>query len=583
MTVMRPLAPEEQMSPGIAGLSRQTKRATSGIYVAMLLCTVALVPFMLYMGSRYGTALVLSGLAAVVLMALTVRAPIFGFYTLAFAAVVIEQNPLTMPIGTDKLYIFSWPGRLSGLPERPIGFYMLALILIFSAIRLATRKGPAVRGGEMLWPFLAFLACVVMGIVHGLATGGNFRIIVLEVRPFWYLFATYLVAYNLVSEKRHIMTFLWILVIGTFVKALQGCYLVIVELHGHISGGANEIMAHEQSYFFVLVLLLVLLAILTKRMRALMWVAVASLPFLIIALLANNRRADYLAFVLGAVAVWLLAIATEKPRRKQLITSFITCVVVMSLYIVVFGVILGKTHTPISEPAVSVISVIHPSQTDARDLASNLYRYFEDADLQFTEKQNPILGYGFGKPFLQPDPLPNILALDPYYLYIPHNNVLWIWMRLGPLGYLAFWYLFGSAIVRAGAIMKRLQDPDLRMVAMFAVGAFIMEIPLAYGDYQIYFYRNVFFTGLLIGILLRLPAIDQKIAADRAEAEAARELKSRRSNITRPIGRQVASNPEEGATVRRRVPVGVGAGLAATRATHATELRSRYMARVWDP
>lgn len=583
MIVMQQLAPREQTKLSVTELRRQTQRATTGLYLGILLLTVGLAPFMVYLNGRYGMGLTLGGFAAVILIVLTARVPVFGFYALTFAAVVIEQDALTTPIGTDRLYIFSWPARLSGLPERPIGFYILAVILIFVAIRLATRKGLAVRGGALLWPFLAFLACVVMGIVHGMATGGDFRIIVLEIRPFWYLFTTYLIAYNLITEKRHVMTFFWILVIGTVFKALQGCYLVIVQLHGHISGAANEIMAHEQSYFFVLVLLIVLLSVLTKRMRAMMWIGIASSPFIIIALLANNRRADYFAFMLGAIAVWLLAIVSDAARRKQLITGFLICGAVAGMYILVFG----NIQTPISAPAMSIVSVIQPSKADVRDLESNLYRDFENADLQFTEKQNPILGYGFGKPFLQPDPLPNIIGLDPYYLFIPHNNVLWIWMRLGPLGYLAFWYLFAAAMVRAGVIMKKLRDPDLRMIAMFAVGAFIMEIPLAYGDYQIYFYRNIFFTGLLMGLLLRLPAIDDKMVADREAAEAEAERRSRRSPIAGPPSQQVASTPEEHAADRRdhrdrRTPVGARVSHASAR-EHAHRLHEQYMTRMWEP
>jgi len=37
-----------------------------------------------------------------------------------------------------------------------------------------------------------------------------------------------------------------------------------------------------------------------------------------------------------------------------------------------------------------------------------------------------------------------------------------------------------------------------------------MEIVVAYADYQLYAFRNVIYLGVLIGILLKLPAMDQK-------------------------------------------------------------------------
>lgn len=557
-------------------------RSVTPVFLVMLAVAVALAPFMMYTDLRYGVGLALGGLVAAILLVLTVRAPIFGFYALVFAAVVIEQDPLTTPIGTDTLDVFSWPARLSGLPERPIGFYILIILLLIIATGLATRRKEILRGGALLLPFLVFLGCVVVGVVHGLATGGQFRIIVLEVRPFWYLFTTYLVAYNLVNDKRHVMGFLWILVLGTFFKALQGCFIVITVLHGHINGAANEIMAHEQSYFFIMILLLILLCILMKRMRRLMWVCVASLPFLVIALLANNRRADYLAFVLGAAAVWVLAIRINVAWRKQLIVWLLITSAVAGGYILVFGSI----NTPISEPAKSIISVIQPNQSDARDLASNLYRTFEDADLKFTETQSPILGYGFGKPFLEPSPLPNIVGLDPYYLYIPHNNILWIWMRLGPIGYLAFWYLFGAAIVRGGVIMKRLRDPDLQLFALFAIGSFLMEIPLAYGDYQIYFYRNVFITGLLMGMLLRLPAIDKKEAVE-AAASLMRRTSAGAARLTHPVRRPQRRSVVDALDLPdpqapSSDPVGAARRVSATSKSRA-RLRARFSSDVWRP
>jgi hypothetical protein len=579
------------------------RSSSTPVFLVMLAFTVGLAPFMMLEDLTYGIGLALGALVAVVVLVLTVRAPVFGFYILAFVAVVIEEEALATPIGTDRLNIFSWPVRLSGLPERPIGFYILILLVLVMVANLALRKSAALRGGPLIVPFLMFLGCVAIGVIHGVSSGGQVRIIVLEVRPFWYLFTTYLVAYNVITEKRHVMGFFWILVLGTFFKGLQGCYIVITALHGHINSDANEIMAHEQSYFFIMIFLLILLCVLMKRMRALMWVSIASLPFVTIALIANNRRADYLALVLGAVAVWLLAIRINAARRRQLIIGFIVTATLMGGYILVFS----SVKTPISSPAQSIISVIHPSATDLRDLASNLYRDNEDFDLKYTEKQSPILGYGFGKPFLTPDPLPNLIGLDPYYLYIPHNNILWIWMRLGPVGYIAFWYLFGAAIVRGGVIAKRLRDPDLQLVALFAIGCFVMEIPLAYGDYQIYFYRNVFITGLLMGMLLRLPAIDAKGAVEAVSDTLDRNNK-RPNRLSYPVAAPVRSGlsmvgalhqapRQEPKREPAREPVGATVGASASSASNSPDppdlagsprstsarLRARFASEMWQP
>jgi hypothetical protein len=484
-------------------LKRQANRSERGLFFAAIALTVALAPAMAFTQIQLGFALAIGLLVVMILLGVMLIWPVAGIYALMICAVVVEQEALNYPIGTDSLYVYYWPTRLQGLPERPIGFFALFILALIIIINLAKRMGAPLKLGPLFWPFALMLGCVVIGVVHGLTSGGNLRIIVLEVRPFWYLFVTYLLAYNLIGHKKHVITLLWILVLGTFIKAIQGTYIVYAYLGGHLSD-QNEIMAHEQSFFFILVLLIICLSWMLGRMRLLMWFALISTPFLIIALLANNRRADYLALVVGLVGAWLFAIVVRPERRRSLITSGVIVGLVFGAYVLAFQHSTGS----FGKVANAVVSTISSSNADARDAASNAYRYAENADLKYTETLSPIIGYGFGKPFLQPVPLANIITLDPYYLYIPHNTVLWVWMRLGPPGYFALWFLIGSFVIRAGIIARKLRDPDLRFFAIFAIGATLMEVPLAYGDYQLFFYRNIFFLGLLIGAVLRLPALD---------------------------------------------------------------------------
>lgn len=491
----------------VARITRVTRKRERWLFIVILAFALGMMPIMSYTQGQLGFALTMSLLIVAVIVVLMARWPIFGFYTLLACAVVVEQDPLPYPIFTDHLYIFSWPAQFQGAPERPIGFLAIFILLLVIIQRLAGRKGAALRLGPLILPFLVLIVGVTIGVVHGLSSGGDGRIIVLEVRPFWYLFINYLLAYNLVSEKRHVLGLLWITVVGTFIKALQGVYIVLGPLGGHISG-QNEIMAHEQSFFFVLVLLLILLCMWLDRLRWLLWVALMSTPFLIVALLANNRRADYAAFLIGAVCAWAFALVVQPQRRASLIVGMCFTFMFLGAYVLIFQHVSGA----VGAPANAIVSILHPSAADIRDQSSNMYRYIEDFDLMFTEKQSPLLGYGFGRPFMQPIVLPNIISLDPYYLYIPHNTVLWVWMRLGPLGFGALFYLLGSFVVRSGIIARTIRDRDLQLVAIFAVAVVMIEIPLAYGDYQLFFYRNIFYLGLLMGLLARLPAIDQKLA-----------------------------------------------------------------------
>lgn len=506
------LSAENQDVPTLRSLRKRRELLS---FVVTFVAVLGAAPLLTLLGLSIGFSLALGAIGALVVSYVAVRWPIMGFFIITVCAVLFEEDPLQYSDLTDKLHVYFWPTSLTGIPERPIGILFLLILFAFIVQRFMKRER-VLRGGELLWPFLGFLACVAFGIVYGLNTGGTSQTIVLEVRPFWYLFITYLLAYNLVSQKSQIRAFFWIVIIAAGIKGLQGCYIYFLVLHRNLSE-SNEIMAHEESFFFAALILLVIIFCLFYRYRAQLYVALAELPFVIIAMMANERRADYVALGVGFIVAWILIFMLKKESRKSLTVGLIVFLAIGGGYVAIFSNVPGT----IGYPARAVVSIISPGPGDERDASSNLYRTIEDFDLKYTAKQSFPLGFGFGKEFLQPEPLPNILSEDPVYLLIPHNTIYWVWMRLGPIGYLIFWYIIGSIIVRGCLIVKRLQDRYLQTVAIYIVAVTFMEIVVAYADYQLYAFRNVIYLGLLIGILLRLPALDTTETTAASESNVA--------------------------------------------------------------
>jgi hypothetical protein len=230
----------------------------------------------------------------------------------------------------------------------------------------------------------------------------------------------------------------------------------------------------------------------------------------LIALVGNQRRAAYIALLLGMGVAWVLIFSVKPHARKWLVLGVLACAGIGVSYIALFS----QSTAAFARPAHAIVSVFFPDPTDVAKFDSNLYRIIEDNDLIYTVKQNPFIGLGFGKPFLQPVPLtsiyPNVLADDPIYNYVPHNTIYWIWMRLGATGFFALWYLFGTIIVRGCLIVRQLKDPYLQLAAIYITGVTFMEIIVAFADYQLYSFRNVIYVGLLAGVLMRLPALDTR-------------------------------------------------------------------------
>jgi hypothetical protein len=491
-----------KMQPSVSAPLKARRRGDRLLFSSIFIIALALVPLLVVAGATFGFSTLLAATTVLAVLVLIIRWPIVGFYVVAACALLVEQDPLTVNgVVSYYLYVFYWPPQYAGLIERPIGFLLLFIFLVIICQRFAKRE-KLLQGGNLFWALLVFLLFVAMGIAHGLVSGGDLKIIVVEVRPFWYLFLSYLLAYNLITEKKHVRILFWFIIICAGIKSIQGTYIYLVQYHGNLDG-VNEIMAHEESFFWVAVGLLVFLFFLHHRYRPQLYVALLTLPTIAIALIGNQRRTDYIALLIGAFVSWTIIFLLKPHARKPLLIGMIIFLLLGSAYVLAFG----NSGGGYAQPARAIMSLFRP---DPRDAASNLYRDIENYDLKFTVQQNPILGMGFGKEFLQPIPLPNILVLDPYYQYVPHNTIFWVWMRLGPLGYSALWYFFGSIIVRGCIIAKQLRDKYLQLVAIFVVAITFMEIIAAYSDYQLFFYRNVIYLGLLAGILMKLPSLDKE-------------------------------------------------------------------------
>jgi O-antigen ligase len=534
----------------VAEFAHERRRFERRSYLLILVGAVLVTPLFVYAGYKLSFGLVAGLLGVVLLLIAIALRPIVAFYVVAICAVLIEQEPLPYPIFTDQLNVYYWPPRLAGLVERPIGFLFLYALFVLLLRNFAARR-PLLQGGKFFGALLFLLICVLWGVVHGLQVGGQFRLIVLEIRPFEYLFFAYVLAYNVVSTKRQVVIFFWIIIVCAGIKAMQAMYIVYVLLHGN-RGDLNEIMAHEDSFFWAALMLLVVLFFIQHRMRGQRRLALLILPFAVLAIYDNNRRADYVAFMIGAAVAWIVVIAVRRSGRTKRIISFALVGALVGAYVLIFSHVQGA----IGEPARSVISTFHPSASDARDLASNLYRQFENADLLYTFHQSPLLGWGYGRDFLQPFILPDIITLDPYYLLIPHNTVLWMLMSLGAVGFIALWYFFGTLIIRGCQYARQMRDPYLQLVAIYVVGISFMEVTVAYADYQFYFYRNVIFIGLLAAVLMRLPQID----AEQTQQENERQER---------IEREQAEREERDRAARERQRVTVR--MTSSPATHSVE------------
>jgi hypothetical protein len=152
---------------------------------------------------------------------------------------------------------------------------------------------------------------------------------------------------------------------------------------------------------------------------------------------------------------------------------------------------------PIAQPARAVRSINNP---EGRDISSNLYRMLERANIRLNVKDHPITGLGFGQPYVFYYGMPD-LSWWMFYHYTPHNGVMFLWMNMGPLGFITFLSLIGAGMVRGIHVLKRLGNDHSAPFLVALVCYPLLFIVFSYADIGIMSTRLTAVLGLALGVI----------------------------------------------------------------------------------
>ncbi len=391
----------------------------------------------------------------------------------------------------------------------PINYFELVLI-IFSAVmllRFATRQQTTMRCGSLFWPILVYLGFVAVGWLNGMTTGGNFNEALQEVRAQLYFGVAYFLAVNAVRNEKHAAPLIWLTVLCIGFKACNYIWRHFTIFHGEIQ--EQGVGSHEEAFFFMaFVMLLATLSFsrLLPKLQMLMW---ALLPLIIFANLTTNRRTAYAAVTI-VLPVLLLAAYQGFPKARKGVLSFI---VVLAAVFPPYFLAFRNSSGALGGPARAIQSAIAPSQ---RDSDSDQYRKIENYDLMLTVRATSttqLIGYGYGKRFLTPGGnLDMIKDIYPWYNLLPHNQILWVWMRLGTLGFLAFWGMVCATLVYACRVIrykeseakrKAASESNLypRAVALYTLILVVLLLVFGLLDLQLSNFRDMIFVAIWVGAM----------------------------------------------------------------------------------
>lgn len=433
------------------------------------------------------------------------RIPTYGFIGTYLAVCTVELFSTGAPDAiTDRIPFFVNINtilqvyHLSNAKGIPLNLFEVFILTagLCSLFRAVFTQNVTIKGGPLLIPILMYIGWVMVAYLNGKATGGDFKLALQETRAQFYFLAGYLMAYNLTKEKKDLDRLLWITILGILLKGFLYTFRRYVTMAGQALPDQG-VGSHEEAFLFDAYTLLLLVFALCGANPKMRNVMLMGLPLVILGNLACNRRSSTAALAVVLPLLLVAAIRGLEKRRKFASIVAGIFIVVGPMYYMAFK----NSESAIAQPARAIKSQFQP---DERDASSNEYRDKENADQLATIKSAPW-GYGYGKRFLHAVPIADIADSYEWWDLLPHNQILWVWMRTGWQGFICFWIMVAAIVIYAGFVFRDSSlYMDYRATALFAM--LLMGLLLIFGllDLQLSNFRDMLFASTWFGVLARL-------------------------------------------------------------------------------
>jgi hypothetical protein len=310
------------------------------------------------------------------------------------------------------------------------------------------------------------------------------------------LFVVYVLATNIIRERRQLDVLLGLFVVLVAVKAFQA--LVNYRDSQELPYSLDAVTSKEDVVFFGAIAAMGLAAAVLRLRGRLAYLLLGTQPLILAAELLSNRRTGFVALAVTLSVVALLTLIVE-PRRGALVFG------AGALAIVAYVALFWDASGPMGEPIRTLRSVVDPSNVSIADQSSDAWRVIENRNIAYTVRQLPLTGVGLGQQYLfqqEPSPLYGFLN----WRYIAHNALLWLWLKAGPLGAFALWILVARVLVVCTALYVRIRDADLRLVVALPITLLVSQIVFSSVDLGLTYMRTMIALGTALGMASVLSA-----------------------------------------------------------------------------
>jgi hypothetical protein len=305
---------------------------------------------------------------------------------------------------------------------------------------------------------------------RGILAGGDFRVSMYQVRQLFYLPPlVFLLAAALRGPEDHA------LLGGAMIAAalLKAAISVHAYLFVFLPAGARPafITCHADSVLYA-TSIAALLAYWAERPNGRgRWTLLVAAALIAAGIWVNDRRVAWVELAGALVAIF--PFLGSRSLKRSVARAAVLAAPVLALYLA-----LGWSSDAPAFESVRSLRALVDGSTDR----STLYREVENYNLVFTLQQNPILGSGFGRPYLELARFADLTAIFPLWRYLPHNSILALLAFAGVVGFTLIWLPLVVAVFLAARSLAFTRAPIARAGALGAMASVVAYAIQGYGD-----------------------------------------------------------------------------------------------------
>jgi hypothetical protein len=380
----------------------------------------------------------------------------------------------TYPLEPLGRVLFEKLDKLTGLGALKFNLVdVLVVVLALSGVerRLTHRaeRGAPVATGLVLLELLALVG-VLCAEAYGLARGGDFKTSLYQIRQLLYVPIVALVLQGSLRCPRDSALVAWTVIGAAAAKAAIAVYAWVTVFRP--AGYAPKfITSHSDSVLFVIATVALVALLVERPSRKTSLLLLTGGALILGGMVVNDRRLAYIELAAALGVCFLLHPWTPRKRAGARLAALSAPVILLYLAV-------GWSSAAAPFAPVQTIRGMIDGDVDA----STLSRERENFNLVFTLKQRPMLGSGFGHPYLQVARADDLSFAFPQWHYIPHNSLLGLLAFAGVLGFTLVWLPLVVTLFLAVRSYRFAATPGARTAAAGAIATVVAFVFQAWGD-----------------------------------------------------------------------------------------------------